>query len=404
MKADLWKSFITTIQKEVVPALGCTEPISVALAAAIAASKLSGKIEKVVISVSPNLMKNGMGVGIPGTGMVGLPIAAAIGALEGDPNAGLEVLKNITPVGVNSAKALLGCVIAKVAKVTNPLYAQVTLSSATEFIEVTIANSHTKVQSIKENGITTYLAPAEKSMEESNHKSTFEGVLAKDVYEEGLKGNYGLQTGKTFKRNVDRGLLSLDLLTDVIMRSSAASDARMDGVMKPAMSNSGSGNQGIAATMPIVAAAAYLKSSPEQATRALILSHLMAIYIKQQQSKLSALCAVTTAGMGATAGITYLLGGNYKQVSYAISSMIGEISGIICDGAKPSCALKVSSASGSAVKSALMALDGVYVTGNEGIVTDDVDQSIANLCALANGAMTQTDVQILDIMVNKVQQ
>lgn len=429
MKADLWKSFITTIQKEVVPALGCTEPISVALAAAIAASNLSGKIEKIVISVSPNLMKNGMGVGIPGTGMVGLPIAAAIGALEGDPDAGLEVLKNITPAGVNSAKALLGCVITKVADVTNPLYAQVTLSSATEFIEVTIADSHTNVLSIKENGITTYLAPAEQPADKSNNKNTFEGVLAKDVYEfamnvplvdiafiqeaqvlnqalseEGLKGDYGLQTGKTFKRNVERGLLSLDLLTDVIMRSSAASDARMDGVMKPAMSNSGSGNQGIAATMPIVAAADYLKSDPEQATRALILSHLMAIYIKQQQSTLSALCAVTTAGMGATAGITYLLGGDYKQVSYAISSMIGEIAGIICDGAKPSCALKVSSASGSAVKAALMALDGVYVTGNEGIVSDDVDQSIANLCALANGAMTQTDVQILDIMVNKVRQ
>ena len=424
MKTHLWEEFIAVVKKEVVPALGCTEPISVALAAAIAADKLSGKVEKISAFVSPNLMKNGMGVGVPGTGMVGLPIAAAVGAIAGDALAGLEVLKNITDKDVNKAKALLDCVVVKVADVPNSLYAKVMLSSATDYITVTIADSHTQVLLIEENGITTYLAQTETV--EQPVINPFEHVLAKDIYDfalnaplediafikeakilnealsnEGLSKNYGLQTGKTFQRNVERGLLSLDLLTDVMMRTSAASDARMDGAMKPAMSNSGSGNQGITATMPVVAAAKYLHADQDKTLRALMLSHLTAIYIKNQQNKLSALCGATTAAMGAAAGITLLLGGNYQQISYAISSMIGDISGIICDGAKPSCALKVSSSAAAAVKASLMAIDGVYTTGSEGIVADDIEASIDNLCALANGAMLHTDTQILDIMVNK---
>ncbi|MGB5444816.1 MAG: L-serine ammonia-lyase, iron-sulfur-dependent, subunit alpha [Psychromonas sp.] len=426
MKTLLWNKFINIVKKEVVPALGCTEPVSVALAAAIAAKKLSGKPEKISVFVSPNLMKNGMGVGVPGTGMVGLEIAAAVGAIAGDAGAGLEVLKNITDQDVTQAKALLNCVSVKVADVPNSLYAKVTLSSTTEFITVTIADSHTRVLFIEENGITTYLAPTKKSTGDEACESYFDDLVAKDIYdfvvnvplsdiafihqakvlnvalsEEGLSGDYGLRTGKSFQRNIDRGLLSHDLLTDVIMRTSAASDARMDGAMKPAMSNSGSGNQGITATMPVVAAAAYLHANDEQTIRALMLSHLLAIYIKNQQNKLSALCGATTAAMGSAAAITYLLGGNYKQISYAISGMIGDIAGIICDGAKASCAMKVSSSAGAAVKAALMALDDIYVTGCEGIVGHDVESSIRNLCALANGAMTQTDMQILDIMVNK---
>jgi L-cysteine desulfidase len=426
MNSSLWPHFIKIVKTEVVPALGCTEPISVALAAAIAATKLNGKLEKVTVLVSPNLMKNGMGVSVPGTGMVGLPIAAAVGAVAGDADAGLEVLKQLNSDDLIKAKRLLDCVSINVAEVSHPLYAKVTLSSLTDCIAVTIADSHTNVVQIEENGMTTYLAPIEGNNVHIKHHQ-FENIFVKDIYdfalniplsdivfikqakalnealsEEGLRGEYGLKIGKTFQRNIDRGLLSADLLTDVIMRTSAASDARMDGAMKPAMSNSGSGNQGITATMPVVAAATYLRVSEEQTLRALILSHLLAIYIKYQQHKLSALCAATTAAMGASAAITYLLGGNYKQMSYAISSMIGDVSGIICDGAKPGCSLKVSSSAGAAVKAALMAIDNMYASGNEGIVTNDVDRTIENLCALVNGSMIQTDVQILDIMVKKV--
>lgn len=428
MKTNLWNGFIDVVKREVVPALGCTEPVSVALAAAIAVEKLNGTVEKITAFVSPNLMKNGMGVGVPGTGMVGLPIAAAVGAIAGDAKAQLEVLKNITLEDVAHAKTLIdaGNVHVGVADVNNILYAKVTVTSGDEFIAVTIADSHTHVMAIEENGITTYIAEPANTATSVKKANPFDCALLEDIYdfalnapiddirfiehaselndalsEEGLTGKYGLQIGATFQRNVDRGLLSGGLLTDVLRRTAAASDARMDGAMKPAMSNSGSGNQGIAATMPVVVVADFLKADKETTIRALMLSHLTAIYIKSHQNKLSALCGATTASMGAVAGMTWLLGGDLNKINNAICSMIGDIAGIICDGAKTSCAMKVSSSAGSAVKSALMALDGIYVTGNEGIVADNADTSIRNLSALANGSMTQTDVQILDIMVNK---
>ncbi|UGA53852.1 L-cysteine desulfidase family protein [Vibrio sp. VB16] len=430
MKRHLWNQFTETVKKEVVPALGCTEPVAIALAASIAMEKLSGQPQNISAFVSPNLMKNGMGVGVPGTGMVGLSIAAAVGAFAGDPNAGLEVLKNITPVDVDKAKALIdnGCVHVGVADVTNVLYSKVSVFDGEKTVSVTIADGHTNVVSIEENGIAIYV-PALNIDHEQSHQgliNPFQDANAKDIFDyaihaplsdiefieaagqlndklsvEGLSNDYGLQIGATFQRNVDRGLLSGGLLTEVLTRTSSAADARMDGAMLPAMSNSGSGNQGIAATMPVLVTAQFLKADREASIRALMLASLMAIYIKSHQDKLSALCSTTTAGMGSVSGMTWLLGGDFKQISYAISNMIGDISGMICDGAKPGCAMKVSSSAGAAVKAALMAIDGVRVTQNEGIVADDVDDTIRNLSALVNGSMKQTDVQILDIMVNK---
>ncbi|MFC3024073.1 serine dehydratase subunit alpha family protein [Vibrio zhugei] len=431
MNTQFWSPFIQVLHQEVVPALGCTEPVSVALAAAMATQRLGKKPQYIVVAVSPNLMKNGMGVGIPGTGMVGLPIAAALGAIAGDPSAELEVLANVTPDDVKQAKQWLAneAVSVKVAPVSHILYAQVTVSDGHHSVTVTIADTHTHVVSIVENGLTTYQAAAPSS-DESSHGSERTGVMleakAQDIYDfamhvpleqiefiekaqqlndalsqEGLSGEYGLQIGATLQRNVERGLLSKDLMTDVLIRTAAASDARMDGAMKPAMSNSGSGNQGIAATMPVVVTGQFLNADREQQLRALTLSQLLAIYIKAQQHKLSALCGATTAGMGATAGITHLLGGDYAQISHAVGSMIGDVAGVICDGAKTACAMKVSSSASSALKAAMMAIDHHFVSGQEGIVANDVDDSIANLSALANGSMMQTDVQILDIMVSK---
>ncbi|MEC6907433.1 L-serine ammonia-lyase, iron-sulfur-dependent, subunit alpha [Photobacterium piscicola] len=434
MKQTLWPAFIDVVKRDVVPALGCTEPVSVALAAAIAVNKLNinhQQITGIEAFVSANLMKNGMGVAVPGTGMVGLEIAAAAGAIAGDSQAQLEVLKNLTPEDVAIAKAMLDkkLVTVSVANVSNILYSKVTVFSGDRSACVTIADSHTHILAIEEDGITTYIADPKNTTHSGKEKvntNPFTDACAQDIFDfatqaplaeisfieqayqlnnalsiEGLAGNYGLQVGATFQRNIDRGLLSTGLLTDVLLRTAAASDARMGGAMKPAMSNSGSGNQGIAATMPVVVVAEFIKATNEQLIRALMLSHLMAIYIKSHQNKLSALCGATTASMGAVAGMTWLLGGNIQQISAAINSMIGDIAGMICDGAKTSCAMKVSSSAGSAIKSALMALDGFSVTGNEGIVANDVDSTIRNLSALANGSMTQTDVQILDIMINK---
>ncbi|MCP4956297.1 serine dehydratase subunit alpha family protein [Photobacterium aquimaris] len=432
MKHTFWPTFIDVVKRDVVPALGCTEPVSVALAAAIAVNKLNINYQNITainVQVSANLMKNGMGVTVPGTGMVGLEIAAAAGAVAGDSNAQLEVLKNLTANDVAIAKNMLDqkMVTVSVANVSNILYSKVTIFSADRSASVTIANSHTHVLAIEEDGITTYIAdPQPTSTTKSITSNPFTDASAQDIFDfatqapladiafikqayqlnndlsiEGLEGNYGLQVGATFKRSMERGLLASGLLTDVLLRTAAASDARMGGAMKPAMSNSGSGNQGIAATMPVVVVAEFINADDEQLIRALMLSHLMAIYIKSYQNKLSALCGATTASMGAVAGMTWLLGGDIKQISIAINSMIGDIAGMICDGAKTSCAMKVSSSAGSAVKSALMALDGIGVTGNEGIVAHDVNSTIRNLSMLANGSMTQTDVQILDIMINK---
>ncbi|USD66132.1 L-serine ammonia-lyase, iron-sulfur-dependent, subunit alpha [Vibrio sp. SCSIO 43136] len=432
MRKHLWQSFIDVMNKDVVPALGCTEPVSVALASAIAVEKLGIKDDAsqvtICASVSPNLMKNGMGVGIPGTGMVGLPVAAAIGAIAGVPSAKLEVLKEINDHDVKIAKQMLDNdqVTVGVADVAHILYAKVTVLYQDQSVAVTIADSHTDVVSIEENGMTTFSSQTQKGQDLPPSTNPFEGVYLQDIFDfaanapikdlqfiqqakelnqalsqEGLSKDYGLQIGATFARNEQRGLLSGGLLTEILKRTSAASDARMDGAMKPAMSNSGSGNQGIAATMPVVVTADFLNSSEAKTIRALALSHLVAIYIKSHQNKLSALCGATTAAMGSAAGITYLLDGGLEQVSDAICSMIGDVAGVICDGAKTACAMKVSSSAGAALKASLMAIDGIRVTGNEGIVANDVDQSIANLSSLANGSMTQTDVQILDIMVNK---
>ncbi|MHA3369483.1 L-cysteine desulfidase family protein [Yersinia enterocolitica] len=426
----LWTAFIHVIQRDVQPAVGCTEPIALALASAIAASYLPAKAERIEARVSPNLMKNGMGVTVPGTGMVGLPIAAAVGALGGDPDGGLEVLKNLSSQQVAEAKAMLyrGDVRVDMQAGDEILFAEATLYQGDQWACVTIAGGHTQVVRIVINGNVLFeLAPESPSEQAAcNAHDCLKQATARQVYQfatqvpfeqiafilqaaklngalsqEGLTGNYGLHIGASLMRQRGRGLLVKDLLSDIMIRSAAASDARMGGALLPAMSNSGSGNQGIAATMPVVVVAEHVGASEEELARALILSHLMAIYIHSQLPTLSALCAATTAAMGAAAGMAWLLEPRYEPVALAIGSMIGDISGIICDGAANSCAMKVSTSVSAAYKAVLMALDSSGVTGNEGIVADDVDQSIANLCALACGAMRQTDSQIIEIMARK---
>ena len=225
--------------------------------------------------------------------------------------------------------------------------------------------------------------------------------LNRALSDEGLRENYGLHIGRTLRKQVGSGLISDDLLSKIMIETTAASDARMGGATLPAMSNSGSGNQGIAATMPVVVVADYLKVSEEKRIRALFLSHLMAIYIHSKLPKLSALCAVTTASMGSCAGIAYLLTGKFETASMGICSMIGDISGIICDGAANSCAMKVSTSVASGYKSVLMAMDETHVTGNEGIVEHDLDRTINNLCAIVSKSMQHIDRQVIEIMVSK---
>lgn len=424
---QLSDKFIAIVKKDVVPALGCTEPVSLALASATAAKYLNTVPTKIEAKVSPNLMKNGLGVAVPGTGMVGLPIAAAIGALGGDPDGGLEVLKNITPEQVDSAKNMLNekLVSVTIQPTDHILYSEATLFSGTDYVKVAIQDQHTNIILIEKNGQILFEKNEDLS-QQADPYDIFKYVTAREVFEfaeqvdlaeikfieqaatinralsnEGLRENYGLHIGRTLRKQVGSGLISDDLLSKIMIETTSASDARMGGATLPAMSNSGSGNQGIAATMPVVVVADYLNVDTEKLIRALFLSHLMAIYIHSKLPKLSALCAVTTASMGSCAGIAYLLTGRFETASMGICSMIGDISGIICDGAANSCAMKVSTSVASGYKSVLMAMDETRVTGNEGIVEHDLDRTINNLCAIATKSMQHIDRQVIEIMVSK---
>ncbi|MEE3608728.1 L-cysteine desulfidase family protein [Avibacterium paragallinarum] len=422
-------ALIDIVQQDVVPALGCTEPISLALASATAAHYLGQYPEKIVAKVSPNLMKNGLGVAVPGTGMVGLPIAAAVGALGGDASGGLEVLKKITPEQVEQAKQLLQQHKVKVSiKQTDQiLYAESTIYAGEDWVRVVIQGQHTNIILIEKNGDVLFKAE-ESQAQQIDPYAMFNQLKAKDIFDfatqielekikfihqaeklnaalsaEGLRNDYGLHIGRTLQKHIGDGLMSDDLLSRIMINTTAASDARMGGATLPAMSNSGSGNQGITATMPVVVVADHIQADEAKRIRALFLSHLMAIFIHSKLPKLSALCAVTTAAMGSCAGISYLLTNKFDTAAMAISSMIGDISGMICDGAANSCAMKVSTSVTSAYKSVLMAMNQTGVTGNEGIVDHCVDQSIDNLCAIACKSMQHTDVQIIEIMASKPQ-
>lgn len=427
---EIADKIIAIVRKDVTPALGCTEPISLALASAVAASYLSAPVKLIQAKVSPNLMKNGMGVTVPGTGMVGLPIAAAVGAIAGDPQAGLEVLKKIQLDDVEKAKLMLKKhqVRVEIADTDSPLYSEAILfSQQNECVRVCIQDSHTNVVSVEKNGEILYRQPV-TTVDLTDKENVFDCLTAESLYQlvmtielekiafiveaaklnsalsqEGLNQEYGLHIGLTLQKQIERGLWSNDLLSQIIIGTTAASDARMGGALLPAMSNSGSGNQGIAATMPAVVVARFVQANEEQLIRALFLSHLIAIYIHSKLPTLSALCAVSTAAMGSAAGMAWLLGGDFQTISYAICSMIGDISGVLCDGAANSCAMKVSTGVSSAYKAVLMALDHTRVTGNEGIVEHCVDRSINNLCAIASKSMVYTDRQIIQIMTEKSQ-
>ena len=425
----MWQQLIKLVKHEVLPALGCTEPISLALAAATATQYIDKKeISHIDAYVSPNLMKNGMGVTVPGTGMVGLAIAAAIGAIGGDAVAGLEVLKNITEQQIEQAKTMLNehKVNVQIANNNTAIYSEANIYTRHDHVRVCIENSHTNVILIEKNGEIIFKADNQRQ-DDSKDVVIIKSMSVKQIYEfasqadfadiefilhsaelndalsqEGLRRDYGLSIAATLHEQTKNGLLADDLLSKVIIRTTAASDARMGGATLPAMSNSGSGNQGITATMPVVVVADYLEAMPEQLARALILSHTIAIYIHSKFPPLSALCAASTAAMGSAAGMAWLLGkGQYEPVNMAICNMIGDLSGIICDGASNSCAMKVSTSVSSGFKAVLMALNRIRVTGNEGIVCDSVETSINNLGAIVSNSMKATDTQIIDIMSHK---
>lgn len=419
MKAELRQEIIELIKKEVVPAIGCTEPMAVALCTAKAKEKLGVIPCKVEVLLSANILKNAMGVGIPGTGMVGLPIAISLGAIVGKSAYGLEVIKDATQQTIEEAKRFISTDAIKITLkegIKEKLYIEVVChDSHGNISKAIIAKSHTNFveddwndntdeqETLDENHLSMRLvhefattAPIEE-IEFINESRKMNENAAREA----LKGNYGHELGKTLSRPLGKGIMGESIFSHILSATSAACDARMAGAMIPVMSNSGSGNQGIAATLPVVVFGKENHNTEEEITRALVLSHLTAIYVKQSLGRLSALCGCVVASTGSSCGITYLMGGTYEQIAFSVKNMIANLAGMVCDGAKPSCALKVSSGVSTAVLSAMLAIQNKYVTSVEGLIDDDVDKSIHNLTRIGHDGMNETDKMVLDIMTHK---
>jgi len=426
------RSIMALLHEQVVPAIGCTEPMAVALCVARATELLNATLagaakvvpERIELSLSANILKNAMGVGIPGTGgMVGLPIAIALGAIGGKSCLGLEVLRDCTPADLEAGKRYIAedhIHIALEEKDPDKLYIHVAVKAAGKEAEACIKGSHTNFIEETDSPPALPIREGAECSEQASALTLFKVYefattmpleelrfileakrLNEAAAEEGLRENYGHQLGKTMCSPLGRGIMGDSIFAKVLSVTSCACDARMAGAMIPVMSNSGSGNQGICATMPVVVFARENHNTEEELIRALTLSHLTAIYIKQSLGCLSALCGCVVASTGSSVGITYLMGGTYEQMSYSVKNMIANLTGMICDGAKPSCALKLTTGVGTAVMSAMLAIQNKNVTSAEGIIDDDVDRSIHNLTSIGSRGMDETDRFVLDIMTHK---
>lgn len=421
------KKIIELISREVVPAMGCTEPIAVSLCVAKATELLGSRPEKINVGLSGNIIKNAMGVGIPGTGMIGLPIAVALGALIGKSEYQLEVIRDVDAEAVARGKAYIdeGHInIYHIDDTPSNLHIDVSVSGNGHEARAVISRAHTNFILLKRDG---EVVMQEQPLDESDSATANEDIAlnARMVYDfaiespleeirfilrardlnkaassHAMDGDFGHSLGVTIK-NKGISLLGDSPLGRMMAATSAACDARMGGAPIAVMSNSGSGNQGITATMPVVTYAEEIGADEEQLIRALTLSHLTSIYIKQSLGRLSALCGCVVASTGASSALVYLMGGGFENVCAAIKNMVANLTGMICDGAKPSCAMKISSGVSTAALSAMLAMNGKCVSSAEGIVCDDIDSTIHNLTSIGREAMNETDRLVLKIMTTK---
>ncbi|GGA02553.1 UPF0597 protein [Paenibacillus marchantiophytorum] len=420
-------TFINILQNELVVALGCTEPVAIALAAAKARTYVDGNIDKITVYASAGIIKNALAVGIPGTGLTGIDFVAALGAIAGNAEKQLEVLADIKPEDITVAQEMVerGIAVVHLADTPKKLYIEVIIEAETRYAKVVITDNHTNITLIEVDGqiidrggcANASFKSSKEDRSELTIDSIVEFVNTVDLAElglvkmsielnrkaglDGLEHAYGLEVGKTIKENVQKGILSDDLISHAMALAAAGSDARMAGSSMPVMANSGSGNQGIAATNPVIAAAEKLGATEEQLIRAAALSHLVTIHIKSKFGRLSALCGVTVSGTGASCGITYLLGGGKAEIKAAIQNMLGNVSGMMCDGAKGGCAMKVATCTSAAVQSALLASKGMTISSTNGFIENEAEKTIDNFCRIGNEATSEIDKLILEMMLNK---
>lgn len=420
---------IKLLKQEVIPAMGCTEPMAVALATAKATELLGETPDLVIARLSGNIIKNAMGVGIPGSeGMIGLPAAIALAVLAGKSEYNLEVLKDVRHEDVERAKEFIEQRKFQVIQARDTyeiLYVEIEARKDGKISKVIIAKQHTNfvylqspTEVLLDERDTLATSPimsheTDLTMEkvyEFATKTPLESIsfilesakVNKSVSQLAFTGDYGMNLGKSLLGGgFEQRMLGQTTMPKIVIYTCAACDVRMSGAQVAVMTNSGSGNQGIAATMPVVVFAEDIQATEAKMARALALSHLTVIYIKQLLGRLSAHCGCVIAATGSACGITYLMGGSYEQVCYAVKNQIAALTGMVCDGAKPSCSLKLSSAVSSAFQAALLAMDGITVASTDGIIESDVDKSIRNLADIGRDAMHEVDNIILKIMVNK---
>ncbi|WP_340024002.1 L-serine ammonia-lyase, iron-sulfur-dependent, subunit alpha [Paenibacillus sp. FSL K6-1096] len=423
-------NLLEVLRQEIAPAEGCTEPIAVAYAVSLAAELVEEEVTAIELHLSGNIIKNAMGVGIPGTGQTGLPIAAALGAVVRRSHRKLEILSGLTPEELAKAEDILKRKLIKVELKDTPekLYIEATVRSSSHTATVIVAKEHTNVVSVAKDG--KRLEPkVDKADCEDPHTLADEvySVSLEDIYafiqttdfedlrflleganmnkaisEEGLRGEYGLQVGRKMSQQSAVNLFGGDVANRIIAATAAASDARMDGSAMPVMTTAGSGNQGIACTMPVIALAELLGKDEETLARAMALSNLITIHVKHYIGRLSPLCGSGIAGgVGAGSGIVYLMGGSLDQIKHSIQNTIASTSGMICDGAKPTCALKISTATNAAIQSATLAMNNISPSLNDGVIFEQVEDTIRNMETLVQEGLAATDQAILNIMLSK---
>lgn len=420
-------AFLKIMQAEMSPALGCTEPIAVCYTAGVARRHAPGEIRKITCRASVNIIKNVASVTIPGTGgRNGMKLACALGAVKPDIDEKLEILSGLDEKQLEEALALVeaGKVTVEQAQVKCALYIEIEIETDRHKARTITQYSHVNTTYLEVDGVPQGIAGEGAAADETealyadlNLKTILDFAasvplerltVVQDairtntaIAKDGLAREYGLQVGRTLSESVDKLMLSNDLATYAMMLASAGSDARMAGSSLPAYSNSGSGNQGITATMPVVAAAEKLGAGEEDLLRACTISNLTAIFIKHKLGKLSPVCGAIIAATGASCGIVHLMGGALPQTVSAVKNMLGNVAGMFCDGAKASCALKVSTCANAAVQAAILAMNTHFIKGTDGIVGNTADETVANYCRVLAEGMPSLDQTLLDIIISK---
>ena len=416
------------LQQEMKLATGCTEPGAIALCAAYVGEKVTEDIESVQVNCSVNILKNAMSACIPNLSTKGVDVACAIGLVIADPSASLNLLEKVTPQQIEKAMILAdsGIVQVGLAETKEKVYIEVIVNTHHHVIRGVIAKTHSHCITLEIDGKALFKSEVEEvkaiSYEEISAHLTFKEVVefalnadAHDpdfsmiyqsillngrIAERGLKNSYGLQVGKVMHQQIETGELGNDVVNQCVSYTAAACDGRMAGCPLPAVSNSGSGNQGIASSLPAAKAAELLKCKDKQ-FHAVLLSSLVTIYIKSKLGKLSALCGATVAGIGSAVALVWLKGGTIEQMEYAVHNMIGNVTGMVCDGAKADCALKVASCTHAAFLASTLAMNHLVVQATEGVVEKYVEDSITNLARFGKEGSDVLDEMILDMMLSK---